>query len=288
MGHLFTGPPGPARAVPHVGAVACAAGCPVSLPRSTSEHCRRPWSSQQAARKAGARRPPTLAAAAAGEVGCRLYDRCWRPAGLPYSPCWHAHKPPLVCSLQGPTAQQSPPVEPEPEPERQQQAPASAEELPLLLAGVRVVLVSPKTPGNIGAVLRVAENFEVGCWGCWGCSCHGLPACPPACLAALAALFGLPSCQPYCCCILLLLINYPPLPLGLAAACRLTMWWWLTHAVMHAVLRWRSPPAPALCCTACASCPPWQTPFRTAQASGSWQLSRRCWQPCARMCMSAS
>ncbi|KAI3426975.1 hypothetical protein D9Q98_006919 [Chlorella vulgaris] len=33
-------------------------------------------------------------------------------------------------------------------------------ELPLLLDGVRVVLVSPKTPANIGSVLRVAENFE--------------------------------------------------------------------------------------------------------------------------------
>lgn len=37
----------------------------------------------------------------------------------------------------------------------------SAQDLPLLLDGVRIVLVSPKTPANIGAVLRVAENFEV-------------------------------------------------------------------------------------------------------------------------------
>ncbi|KAL4441497.1 hypothetical protein ABPG77_002001 [Micractinium sp. CCAP 211/92] len=37
---------------------------------------------------------------------------------------------------------------------------ATAQDLPLLLDGVRVVLVSPKTPANIGAVLRVAENFE--------------------------------------------------------------------------------------------------------------------------------
>lgn len=36
----------------------------------------------------------------------------------------------------------------------------------LLLEGVRVVLVSPKTPANIGAVLRVAENFEVSCSCC--------------------------------------------------------------------------------------------------------------------------
>ncbi|KAL4444260.1 hypothetical protein ABPG75_011997 [Micractinium tetrahymenae] len=38
--------------------------------------------------------------------------------------------------------------------------PPAAQDLPLLLDGVQVVLVSPKTPANIGAVLRVAENFE--------------------------------------------------------------------------------------------------------------------------------
>lgn len=38
--------------------------------------------------------------------------------------------------------------------------PAAEHDLPLLLDSVRVVLVSPKTPANIGAVLRVAENFE--------------------------------------------------------------------------------------------------------------------------------
>ncbi len=43
----------------------------------------------------------------------------------------------------------------------QQQPADPAAELPPLLSGVRIVLVSPKTPANIGAVLRVAENFEV-------------------------------------------------------------------------------------------------------------------------------
>lgn len=45
--------------------------------------------------------------------------------------------------------------------ELQQQQRADPAELPPLLSGVRIVLVSPKTPVNIGAVLRVAENFEV-------------------------------------------------------------------------------------------------------------------------------
>lgn len=44
-------------------------------------------------------------------------------------------------------------------PQGQQQADPA--ELPPLLSGVRLILVSPKTPANIGAVLRVAENFEV-------------------------------------------------------------------------------------------------------------------------------
>ncbi|EFN56840.1 hypothetical protein CHLNCDRAFT_144422 [Chlorella variabilis] len=42
----------------------------------------------------------------------------------------------------------------------QAESPPLCSELPLLLTGVRVVLVSPKTPANIGAVLRAAENFE--------------------------------------------------------------------------------------------------------------------------------
>lgn len=45
------------------------------------------------------------------------------------------------------------------EPQAEQQGWAAAD-LPLLLTGVRIVLVAPKTPANIGAVLRVAENFE--------------------------------------------------------------------------------------------------------------------------------
>lgn len=50
---------------------------------------------------------------------------------------------------------------------------APAQDLPLLLDGVRVVLVSPKTPANIGAVLRVAENFEVSAGHiCVHCSCR--------------------------------------------------------------------------------------------------------------------
>lgn len=31
----------------------------------------------------------------------------------------------------------------------------------LTLQGVRVILASPKSPGNIGSVARSAENFEV-------------------------------------------------------------------------------------------------------------------------------
>jgi hypothetical protein len=72
---------------------------------------------------------------------------------------------------------------------RPQAPPATADELPLLLTGVRVVLVSPKTPGNIGAVLRVAENFEVGCSR--GCLSARLPACPPAFLPVWRAMVAL-------------------------------------------------------------------------------------------------
>lgn len=46
--------------------------------------------------------------------------------------------------------------------QQQQQLLGTPGDLPLLLDGVRIVLVSPKTPANIGSVLRVAENFEVG------------------------------------------------------------------------------------------------------------------------------
>jgi tRNA G18 (ribose-2'-O)-methylase SpoU len=49
----------------------------------------------------------------------------------------------------------------QPPPQQQQTSKGNhRNELPLLLDGVRVVLVSPKTPANIGSVLRVAENFE--------------------------------------------------------------------------------------------------------------------------------
>jgi len=41
------------------------------------------------------------------------------------------------------------------------------QEFPLItdpvLGDTRIILVSPKTPGNIGAVCRVAANFEVSC-----------------------------------------------------------------------------------------------------------------------------
>ena len=60
-----------------------------------------------------------------------------------------------ICKLQAAAEQQRAP----------QQQLADPGELPPLLTGVRIVLVSPKTPANIGAVLRVAENFEVGSWG---------------------------------------------------------------------------------------------------------------------------
>jgi len=36
----------------------------------------------------------------------------------------------------------------------------SIEELPLLLSDVRVVLVAPKTPSNVGAAARACANFE--------------------------------------------------------------------------------------------------------------------------------
>lgn len=59
----------------------------------------------------------------------------------------------------------------QPEPARlqdaqQQQQLEPPAELPLLLDRVRIVLVAPKTPANIGSSLRLAENFEVGgsCW----------------------------------------------------------------------------------------------------------------------------
>jgi hypothetical protein len=78
-----------------------------------------------------------------------------------------------------------------------QQEPTTADELPLLLTGVRIVLVSPKTPGNIGSVLRVAENFEVGCSR--GCLSARLPACPTACLhSCLARNGGAPATPPLC------------------------------------------------------------------------------------------
>lgn len=75
-----------------------------------------------------------------------------------------------AASLQGPAPPPPPPPPPvvppaaAEAPQLQAQQLASEDELPLLLSGVRIVLVAPKTPANIGAVLRVAANFEVRAW----------------------------------------------------------------------------------------------------------------------------
>lgn len=85
-------------------------------------------------------------------------DFCSSP-GAP--PTHVAGRPGLAAVAAAPAADQ--PLQPASD-GVQQHCPTDPSQLPLLLGGVRVVLVSPKTPANIGAVLRVAENFEVSVW----------------------------------------------------------------------------------------------------------------------------
>jgi len=185
---------------------------------------------------------------------------CWRASSHP------AHHPGLLDrrgqqrihaampegAVGGAAAAHAPPPPLPPLPQQPAQQPASStEELPLLLNGVRVVLVSPKTPANIGAVLRVAENFEVRA----SRGGRELLACLPANLLAIQALMLLQQSVASC-------VNLPDRTLvdllgSLVGAAPPPEESTALHPALHRYLD--TAPRPALHCTAPCAAPagPW-------------------------------
>lgn len=118
----------------------------------------------------------------------------------------------------------------------EEQALTAAADLPLLLGGVRVVLVAPKTPANIGAVLRLAENFEVGRF--WlGRRAHYVCVFWEVRAGWVLDPINASSAGMPCCCH-----PHPTHSHNKVPSCptgrHMTFWWW-RHAVTPTVMRWQ-------------------------------------------------